>query len=88
MPAQYVKSYVKRATRAHMSEFGIVAPVGRIGLERLLAIVADKQDERIPPDAGPCLGMLGAQLAIVKDRSPRATGASVRVRAIRKSRGG
>lgn len=68
MPAQYAKPYVKRATRAHMSEFGIVAPVGRIGLERLLAIVADKEDERIPPDAGLCLEMLGAQLAIVKEQ--------------------
>lgn len=56
------------ATRAHMSEFGIVAPVGRIGLERLLAIVADKDDERIPRDARICLEMLGAQLTVVKEQ--------------------
>ena len=56
------------ATRAHMSEFGIVAPVGRLGLERLLAIVADKDDERIPRDARICLEMLGAQLTVVKEQ--------------------
>ena len=62
------RTQLSNATRAHMSEFGIVAPVGRIGLERLLAIVADKDDERIPRDARICLEMLGAQLAIVKEQ--------------------
>lgn len=62
------RTQLSNATRAHMSEFGIVAPVGRIGLERLLAIVADKDDESIPPDARLCLSMLGAQLAIVKEQ--------------------
>ncbi|HWV59358.1 MAG TPA: IS110 family transposase [Sphingopyxis sp.] len=62
------RTQLSNATRAHMSEFGIVAPVGRIGLERLLAIVADKDDETIPPDARLCLEMLGAQLAIVKEQ--------------------
>ncbi|QCB54572.1 IS110 family transposase [Sphingopyxis sp. PAMC25046] len=73
------RTQLSNATRAHMSEFGIVAPVGRIGFDRLLAIVADKDDESIPPDARLCLEMLGAQLAIVKeqilenDRSIRAS---------------
>ena len=62
------RTQLSNATRAHMSEFGIVAPVGRIGLERLLAIVADKDDERIPPDARICLEMLGAQLTVVKEQ--------------------
>jgi transposase len=62
------RTQLSNATRAHMSEFGIVAPVGRIGLDRLLAIVADKDDESIPPDARLCLEMLGAQLAIVKEQ--------------------
>ncbi len=30
------------AIRAHLAEFGIVAPVGRNGVERLLKVVADK----------------------------------------------
>ncbi|USI79437.1 IS110 family transposase [Sphingopyxis sp. USTB-05] len=58
---------LSNATRAHMSEFGIVAPVARIGLARLLAIVAEKDDERIPRD-GICLEMLGAQLTVVKEQ--------------------
>jgi len=62
------RTQLSNATRAHMSEFGIVAPVGRIGLERLLAIVADKDDERIPRDARICLEMLGAQLTVVKEQ--------------------
>ena len=62
------RTQLSNATRAHMSEFGIVAQVGRIGLDRLLAIVADKDDESIPPDARLCLEMLGAQLAIVKEQ--------------------
>lgn len=62
------RTQLSNATRAHLSEFGIVAPVGRIGLERLLAIVADKDDERIPPDARLCLEMLGAQLTVVKEQ--------------------
>lgn len=62
------RTQLSNATRAHMSEFGIVAPVGRIGLERLLAIVADKDDERIPLDARICLEMLGAQLTVVKEQ--------------------
>ena len=34
--------------RAHRAEFGIVAPVGRNGVEDLLYAVADQRDERIP----------------------------------------
>ena len=34
--------------RAHLAEFGIVAPVGRNGVEDLLDAVADQRDERIP----------------------------------------
>src|SRR3954469_19931841 len=52
--------------RAHMAEFGVVAPVGRMGLELLLAIVDDHEDQRIPADARVCLAMLAAQLAVVK----------------------
>src|SRR5512132_373125 len=38
------QSAVINAIRAHLAEFGIVAPVGRNGLERLLAIVTDASD--------------------------------------------
>lgn len=60
------RTQLSNALRAHLSEFGIVAPAGRLGLERLLAIVADADDERLPVEARPCLQMLSEQLAIVK----------------------
>ncbi len=62
------RTQLSNAMRAHMSEFGIVAPVGRLGLERLLAIIADGDDASIPGDARLCLEMLGAQLAVVKEQ--------------------
>jgi len=54
------------AIRAHMAEFGIVAPVGRGGADRLLAIIGDDHDDRLPTDARICLGMLASQLRMVK----------------------
>src|SRR4249920_2228804 len=39
---------VINAIRAHLAEFGIVAPVGRHGVEELLGIVADATDPRLP----------------------------------------
>jgi transposase len=62
------RTQLSNAMRAHMSEFGVVAPVGRMGLERLLAIVTDRDDLRIPADARVCLEMLAAQLAVVKEQ--------------------
>lgn len=62
------RTQLSNAMRAHMSEFGIVAPVRRMGLERLLAIIADGDDASIPGDARLCLEMLGAQLAVVKEQ--------------------
>ena len=54
------------AIRAHLAEFGIVAGVGRNGVERLLALIASGEDERIPPAARECLLALAAQLKLVK----------------------
>jgi transposase len=39
---------VINAIRAHLAEFGIVAPVGRHGVEELLGVVADPSDKRVP----------------------------------------
>lgn len=52
--------------RAHLAEFGIVAPVGRNGVEELLYAVADQSDERIPEFARECLETLGALLGRLK----------------------
>jgi transposase len=50
------------ALRAHMAELGIVAAQGREGLKKLLAIIADEKDERLPVDARASLIVLAAQL--------------------------
>jgi transposase len=52
--------------RAHLAEFGIVAPVGRNGVEELLYVVADQRDERIPEVARMCLEALGGILGRLK----------------------
>jgi transposase len=54
------------AMRAHLAEFGIVAGVGRNGLERLLKVIEDGEDDRVPPTARDCLLALRDQLALVK----------------------
>jgi transposase len=57
---------VINAIRAHLAEFGIVAPVGRKGVEELLDVVADPDDNRVPEIARECLAALGAQLRVLK----------------------
>jgi transposase len=57
---------VINAIRAHLAEFGIVAPLGRLGVEELLGVVADPKDKRVPEIARACLAALGAQLRILK----------------------
>jgi hypothetical protein len=57
---------VINAIRAHLAEFGIVAPVGRNGVEQLLNIVADSTDKRLPDVARVCIAALGAQLRTLK----------------------
>lgn len=42
------RTQLSNAIRAHLSEFGIVASVGRNGVDQLLKIVADPKDDRIP----------------------------------------
>jgi transposase len=59
---------VINAIRAHMAEFGIVAPVGRKGVEQLLAIVTEAKDQRVPELARACIAALGAQLRRLKEK--------------------
>src|ERR1700685_2395404 len=53
---------VINSIRAHLAEFGIVAPVGRTGVTELLHIVADPNDKRVSEVARACLAALGDQL--------------------------
>jgi transposase len=57
---------VINSIRAYLAELGIVAPVGRRGVEQLLEIVADTTDRRLPEVARVCLAALGSQLRALK----------------------
>ena len=57
---------VINAIRAHLAEFGIVAPVGRQGVEQLLSVAANSNDKRLPEVARACVAALGAQLRTLK----------------------
>jgi transposase len=52
--------------RAHMAEIGIVAPIGRKGLELLLEIIGQGEDGRLPEVSRSCLRMLADQFSMVK----------------------
>lgn len=60
---------LSNAIRGHMAEFGIVAPIGRNGLERLLEIIRDEAEQRVPAAARTCLQMLADQLQLVNSQA-------------------
>lgn len=53
------------ALRAYLAEFGIVAPIGRRGVEELLKVIADINDTRVPEVARACLAALVEQLRML-----------------------
>jgi transposase len=61
------RTMLTNAIRAHLAEFGIVARIGRQGVDELLAIV-QHEDERIPPLARACVLALAEQLRLVKQQ--------------------
>ena len=58
---------VINAVRAHMAEFGIIAPVPQ-RVEQLLDVVAHASDQRLPELARACVAALGAQLCRLRNR--------------------
>jgi transposase len=54
------------ALRAHMAELGIVAAQGHEGLKKLLMIIADAKDERLPVDARASLIVLTAHIQALR----------------------
>jgi transposase len=61
------RTQLSNAIRGHMSEFGVVAPIGRNGLQALKEIVA-AGDIRVPEEARACLLMLFDQLELINDQ--------------------
>lgn len=54
--------------RAFLAEVGIVAPVGRQGLDQLLELIAEGKDQRVPPPARTCLVALSIQLGALREQ--------------------
>lgn len=59
---------ISNALRAHIAEFGITAAIGRGGLDRLIAVIADQDDARVPEEARACLAVLCTQPEMVKEQ--------------------
>jgi transposase len=59
---------LSNAIRGHMAEYGLVAPVGRNGLQRLITILGNPDDERVPAVARASLAPLVCQFDLVNDQ--------------------
>jgi transposase len=59
------KTMLTNAIRAHLAEFGLVAKIGREGIDELLLIVRDG-DERVSELARACVLALAEQLVLLK----------------------
>jgi transposase len=57
---------LSNAIRGHMAEFGLVAPIGREGLQSLVRLV--EEDPRVPEEARVCLMLLAGQLRLVNEQ--------------------
>jgi transposase len=55
---------LSNAIRGHMAEFGLVAPIGREGLQGLIGLL-EASDTPVPEEAVVCLQMLAGQLRLV-----------------------
>ena len=59
------RTQLSNAIRGHMGEHGLVAPVGRNGLARLIAIICNDDDDRLPEATRAALRFLVEQLDLV-----------------------
>ena len=59
---------VINSIRAYFAEFGIIASVGRKGVEELLQVIADPSDKQVSEVARACIAALGAQLLSLKEQ--------------------
>ena len=62
------RTQLSNAIRGHMAEYGLVAPVGRNGLQRLIAILGNLDDECVPQVARASLALLVTQLGLLNDQ--------------------
>ena len=62
------RTQLSNAIRGHMAEYGLVAPVGRNGLQRLITILDNRDDDRVPVVARSSLLLLVTQLSLLNDQ--------------------
>ena len=62
------RTQLSNAIRGHMAEYGLVAPVGRYGLQRLIAILGNADDDRVPAVARASLAPLVCQFGLVNEQ--------------------
>ena len=72
------------AIRAHLAEFGIVAPAGRNGIKELLDVVAAPDDGRLPMIARECLGSTRRSAAKPEGADPRVRPAYQRLASLKR----
>jgi transposase len=61
------RTQLSNAIRARMAEFGLVAPIGREGLQNLIKLV-ETSDARVPEEASACLQLLATQLKLLNSQ--------------------
>jgi transposase len=59
------RTMLSNAIRGHMAELGIISAQGRNGTAELLQVIANAEDDRIPPIARFCLEMLARQYVTI-----------------------
>jgi transposase len=59
------RTMLSNAIRGHMAELGIISAKGRNGTAELLRVIANTDDDRIPPIARLCLDVLARQYASI-----------------------
>jgi transposase len=59
------RTMLSNAIRGHMAELGIISAKGRNGTAELLQVIANTEDDRIPPIARFCLDLLARQYVAI-----------------------
>ena len=62
------RTQLSNAIRGHLGELGIVAPIGRVGLARLITLVSDPSGGGLPDDLRASVMMLAVQLSLVNEQ--------------------
>src|SRR5262244_3291272 len=60
------RAMLSNAIRGHMAELGMISAKGRNGTAELLKIIADENDDRIPPVARLSLDVLARQYTVIR----------------------